>query len=162
MLASNIGAGATIGATGRGYFDGISAWWWNGSSASACTSGSFNDHDDLVFAVGAAPGVNLTVAGIRRTSTYYYINFCNMGTTTSAGTFTLQLTNMNNNTSFETNSLYPFSVPAAGTCMETGGITCGLIGDTYCSLNIPVRGTVDFRSTIMETNEADNSLTVQF
>ena len=33
MLASNIGAGATIGATGRGYFDGISAWWWNGSSA---------------------------------------------------------------------------------------------------------------------------------
>ena len=33
VLASNIGAGATIGATGRGYFDGISAWWWNGSSA---------------------------------------------------------------------------------------------------------------------------------
>ena len=33
MLASNIGAGATIGATGRGYFDGISAWWWNGSAA---------------------------------------------------------------------------------------------------------------------------------
>lgn len=33
VLASNIGAGATIGATGRGYFDGLSAWWWNGSSA---------------------------------------------------------------------------------------------------------------------------------
>ena len=33
MLASNIGAGATIGATGRAYFDGVSAWWWNGSSA---------------------------------------------------------------------------------------------------------------------------------
>ena len=33
VLASNIGAGATIGATGRGYFDGVSAWWWNGSSA---------------------------------------------------------------------------------------------------------------------------------
>src|SRR5258706_16139141 len=33
VLASNIGAGATIGATGRGYFDGNSAWWWNGSSA---------------------------------------------------------------------------------------------------------------------------------
>jgi SSS family solute:Na+ symporter len=33
ILASNIGAGATIGATGRGYFDGVSAWWWNGSSA---------------------------------------------------------------------------------------------------------------------------------
>jgi SSS family solute:Na+ symporter len=33
VLASNIGAGATIGAAGRGYFDGISAWWWNGSAA---------------------------------------------------------------------------------------------------------------------------------
>jgi len=33
VLASNIGAGATIGATGRGYFDGISAWWWNGAAA---------------------------------------------------------------------------------------------------------------------------------
>src|SRR5258705_8968197 len=33
VLASNIGAGATIGATGRAYFDGIGAWWWNGSSA---------------------------------------------------------------------------------------------------------------------------------
>jgi SSS family solute:Na+ symporter len=33
VLAANIGAGATIGASGRGYFDGISAWWWNGAAA---------------------------------------------------------------------------------------------------------------------------------
>lgn len=33
VLASNIGAGATVGATGLGYNDGISAWWWNGSAA---------------------------------------------------------------------------------------------------------------------------------
>jgi SSS family solute:Na+ symporter len=33
VLAANIGAGATIGAAGRGYFDGIGAWWWNGSAA---------------------------------------------------------------------------------------------------------------------------------
>jgi len=33
VLASNIGAGATVGATGLGYRDGISAWWWNGSAA---------------------------------------------------------------------------------------------------------------------------------
>ena len=33
VLAANIGAGATIGASGRGYFDGIGAWWWNGSAA---------------------------------------------------------------------------------------------------------------------------------
>jgi SSS family solute:Na+ symporter len=33
LLASNIGAGSTVGATGLGYRDGLSAWWWVGSAA---------------------------------------------------------------------------------------------------------------------------------
>ncbi len=33
VLASNIGAGSTVGAAGLAYTDGISAWWWNGASA---------------------------------------------------------------------------------------------------------------------------------
>jgi solute:Na+ symporter, SSS family len=33
MLASNIGAGATVGATGLAYQQGVSAWFWNGSAA---------------------------------------------------------------------------------------------------------------------------------
>ena len=33
VLAANIGAGATVGAAGLGYKDGLSAWWWNGSAA---------------------------------------------------------------------------------------------------------------------------------
>ncbi|MEQ1575047.1 MAG: sodium:solute symporter family protein [Vicinamibacterales bacterium] len=32
MIAANIGAGATIGASGLAYRDGISAWWWSGSA----------------------------------------------------------------------------------------------------------------------------------
>ena len=32
MIAANIGAGATIGAAGLAYRDGISAWWWSGSA----------------------------------------------------------------------------------------------------------------------------------
>jgi SSS family solute:Na+ symporter len=32
MLAANIGAGSTVGATGLGYTNGISAWWWVGSA----------------------------------------------------------------------------------------------------------------------------------
>jgi len=32
MLASNIGAGATVGATGLAYQEGVSAWFWNGSA----------------------------------------------------------------------------------------------------------------------------------
>ena len=30
MLAANIGAGATVGATGLAYQQGVSAWFWNG------------------------------------------------------------------------------------------------------------------------------------
>jgi SSS family solute:Na+ symporter len=32
LLAANIGAGSTVGATGAGYRDGMSAWWWVGSA----------------------------------------------------------------------------------------------------------------------------------
>lgn len=33
VLAANIGAGTTVGAAGLAYFQGVSAWWWNGSAA---------------------------------------------------------------------------------------------------------------------------------
>jgi SSS family solute:Na+ symporter len=32
LLAANIGGGSTIGAAGRGFRDGIAAWWWVGSA----------------------------------------------------------------------------------------------------------------------------------
>lgn len=35
MLAANIGSGATVGATGLAYRDGLSAWWWSGSAGLA-------------------------------------------------------------------------------------------------------------------------------
>ena len=33
LVAANIGAGSTVGASGLGYRDGLSAWWWVGSAA---------------------------------------------------------------------------------------------------------------------------------
>ncbi len=33
MLAANIGAGSTVGATALGYADGVAGWWWVGSAA---------------------------------------------------------------------------------------------------------------------------------
>jgi SSS family solute:Na+ symporter len=46
MLAANIGAGSTVGATGIGYTHGVSAWWWVGSAAVGSAV--------LAFAVGPA------------------------------------------------------------------------------------------------------------
>src|SRR6185436_6539188 len=37
MLAANIGAGSTVGATGLGYTVGVAAWWWVGSAAVGST-----------------------------------------------------------------------------------------------------------------------------
>src|SRR5438874_10487070 len=37
MLAANIGAGSTVGATGLGYASGLSASWWVGSAAIGST-----------------------------------------------------------------------------------------------------------------------------
>ena len=45
MLAANIGAGSTVGATGLAYRDGLSAWWWVGSAGIG----------SLVFAFFVAP-----------------------------------------------------------------------------------------------------------
>ena len=36
ILAANIGAGSTVGATGLGYRHGLAAWWWSGSAAIGC------------------------------------------------------------------------------------------------------------------------------
>jgi SSS family solute:Na+ symporter len=36
MLAANLGAGSTVGATGLAYRHGLSAWWWSGSAAIGC------------------------------------------------------------------------------------------------------------------------------
>src|SRR5258705_3979862 len=33
MLAANIGAGSTVGATSVGYSGGVAAWWWVGAAA---------------------------------------------------------------------------------------------------------------------------------
>ena len=45
MLAANIGAGSTLGATGLAYRDGISAWWWVGSAGLG----------SLIFGAAVAP-----------------------------------------------------------------------------------------------------------
>ncbi len=36
MLAANIGAGSTVGATSDAYRNGVTAWWWVGSAALGC------------------------------------------------------------------------------------------------------------------------------
>ncbi|HEY7171583.1 MAG TPA: sodium:solute symporter family protein [Vicinamibacterales bacterium] len=37
MLAANIGAGSTVGATSEAYQHGLAAWWWVGSAGVGCT-----------------------------------------------------------------------------------------------------------------------------
>lgn len=108
-------------------------------------------------------GVDLVITQIIRERAYYYrVTYCNTGGSASISGFTINLKNLNSGQSFETSTLYPFSVPPPGTCAVTGGITCGLIGDPDCNLPITVEGHVDFRNTVTETSETNNKLTVSF
>jgi SSS family solute:Na+ symporter len=53
LLAANIGAGSTVGATGLGYRHGLSAWWWSGSAALGC----------VVLGLAVAPRLHRLAAG---------------------------------------------------------------------------------------------------
>lgn len=75
---------------------------------------------------------------------------------------TAQLTNASTGESFTSNPLYPYSVPAPGSCTTTGGMTCGLIGDKYCEAAIDVTGKVDPVYSVTEASESNNTLTVGF
>ena len=64
---------------------------------------------------------------------------------------------------FESNPLYPHTVPAPGTCDSSGGFTCGLIGDAPCTaMGISVQADVDLHHSVPDSNPADNFITVNF
>ena len=62
MLAANIGAGSTVGATAQGYSAGLSTWWWVGSAAIGSTA--------LALWVGPALRRVAAVEGLRSVGDY--------------------------------------------------------------------------------------------
>jgi len=62
MLAANIGAGSTVGATSRGYVGGVAAWWWVGSAGIG----------SLILALWIGPAMRRTAAnhGLRTVGDY--------------------------------------------------------------------------------------------
>jgi SSS family solute:Na+ symporter len=62
MLAANIGAGSTVGATAAGYSAGLSAWWWVASAAIGSTA--------LALWVGPALRRVAAVEGLRSVGDY--------------------------------------------------------------------------------------------
>jgi len=65
MLAANIGAGSTVGATALGYTDGVAAWWWVGSAA--CGS--------LVLAFWVGPAMRRVAAAHNLRTVGDYLEF---------------------------------------------------------------------------------------
>ncbi|HYM22981.1 MAG TPA: sodium:solute symporter family protein [Vicinamibacterales bacterium] len=62
MLAANIGAGSTVGATAEGYRNGLAAWWWVGSAAIGSTA--------LAFTVGPAMRRMAAAHGLKTVGDY--------------------------------------------------------------------------------------------
>lgn len=95
----------------------------------------------------------LTVNEITRNNSYYYIQYCNWGGT-SSGTFGFSTRNVNTNQTFTSSAVYP--VPPTGSCAWTGGLTCGLIGSN-CQDVVTIESSVDGTSLVIEANEENNT-----
>ena len=80
--------------------------------------------------------------------------YCNRGCVTSSETFTVYFYNIDQSRGYETPSTYPFSIPNPGSCVLTGGVTCTLFN--ACGAT-NVRATVDYRNTVDEANEGNNT-----
>jgi solute:Na+ symporter, SSS family len=65
MLAANIGAGSTVGATSTAYLTGIAAWWWVGSAAVGC----------LVLALWVGPSMRRVAAAQNLRTVGDYLEF---------------------------------------------------------------------------------------
>jgi SSS family solute:Na+ symporter len=65
MLAANIGAGSTVGATALGYSGGIGAWWWVGSAAIG----------SLVLALWIGPSIRRVAAAHNLQTVGDYLEF---------------------------------------------------------------------------------------
>ncbi|WP_437676331.1 hypothetical protein [Sorangium sp. So ce131] len=130
-----------------------------------CSDAIQNGTEAGVDCGGACPPCDLpdlVVRDITRSSPYYYVEFCNVGSAGGADTFTVLLTNLSTGESFESNPLYPFAIPPPGACEVTGGLTCGLIGDARCDLHIPVLARVDPQAVVAEASEGNNERKVEF
>ncbi len=103
---------------------------------------------------------DLSVATVTIAGPYYVVSFCNSGAP-SGSTFTVSISNVGTGQSFTSNQAYPFVVPAMGTCAKTGGFSCTLIGPA-CGASIQVRAMVDNSNTVVESDETNNTRTVQF
>ncbi len=104
---------------------------------------------------------DLKADGITRGLSYYKVQYCNRGEVHAEGMFfRVRLTNVATSETFETPPA--FIVPLPDICTETGGITCGLIGDPDCSLEGEVFAFVDSSNVIEELDEANNQLVIAF
>lgn len=65
MLAANIGAGSTVGATSTAYRTGLAAWWWVGSAAVGC----------LILAVWVGPSMRRVAAAQNLRTVGDYLEF---------------------------------------------------------------------------------------
>jgi C1A family cysteine protease len=110
-------------------------------------------------------GIDLIVAKISRDNYYYIADFCNRGTQRVSKLFSVYFENKANKTSLESsfNSLLPSACQKAyANCGKMQGDPFWYLGIYKCNKSITLTVTVDWRNTIKETNENNNTLIKSF
>lgn len=105
------------------------------------------------------PQPDLVVEDITRDQSVYKVRYCNRGQGLSSAKMAIRFQNTTSQKTFDTQAT--LSVPAPGQCLETGGITCALIGSN-CTDEVQLTATVDGTGVIPESNETNNSFSKSF
>lgn len=106
---------------------------------------------------------DLTIETITRDANYYRVRFCNTGAspTATSGKFGIKIFNSSTGQTYSSPAQYPYDVPAAGSCVTSGGITCSLVGGT-CTTDAVIIATLDPVNTVDEASETNNEKTQSF
>lgn len=105
------------------------------------------------------PKPDLVVEDITRDQSVYKVTYCNRGQGLSSAKLAIRFQNTTNQKTFDTQAT--LSVPTPGQCLETGGITCALIGSN-CTDDVQLTATADGTGVVPESNETNNSFSKSF
>ncbi len=105
------------------------------------------------------PQPDLVVEDITRDQAVYKVKYCNRGQGLSSAKMAIRFQNTTAQKTFDTQAI--LSVPTPGQCLETGGITCALIGSN-CTDEVQLTATADGTGIVPESNETNNSFSKSF
>lgn len=106
--------------------------------------------------------VDLTVEEVTRDIVNMRAQYCNRGDESSSETFRFRFINRTSGVSYDTPSSSPYSVPAPGQCVYSGGVNCSVLGMGVCGDAADIEVEADVFGAVQEEDRSNNVFTEHF